>query len=147
MDKFTPDIRQELTDLVESLNTRMMEDPADSAETAFNISCFLSLIVIVVSTILALIFLHWVSAVILLVMTTMIATGISIFLAMRARSGNLVVTYNKVVEPQIETAMRQHDLTRPQFDEFAQSVLPAGAPLNHFLSPSPPPESGPKNSN
>ncbi len=78
-------------------------------------------------------------------MTTLIATGISTLLAMRARSGNLVVTYNKVVKPQIETAMNQYDLTRSQIDEIARSVLPAGAPLEPFLSPPPLTEKQPEN--
>ncbi len=134
INEWAPEQRAELINLIESLNTTLLDESADSAETAFNISCFISVIVIIISATLALILHHWVTAVIVLVMTTLLATGISTLLAMRAHSGNLTVTYKRLVIPQIGTALNQYGLTRQQFEEFAKSVLPEGAPLRDYFS-------------
>jgi hypothetical protein len=135
--EWTPEQQQELTNLIESLNTTLLDESADSAETAFNISCFLSVLVIIVSALLALILHHWITAVLVLVMTTLLATGVSTLLAMRARTGNLTVTYERLVIPQIDTALDQYDITRQQFEDYAITVLPKGAPLGQYFSSSP----------
>jgi hypothetical protein len=93
--------------------------------------------VIIVSALLALILHHWITAVLVLVMTTLLATGVSTLLAMRARTGNLTVTYERLVIPQIDTALDQYDITRQQFEDYAITVLPKGAPLGQYFSSSP----------
>jgi hypothetical protein len=123
--------------LVEELNEKMIEAAASSAAQAFNISCLMSVLIIAVLVTLAYIFSHLVTAIITLLMTLLIATSLAALLSMRARNGNIPLTYQREIEPQIVSALGEFNLSRHEFDTLADDILPTGAPLKQFLFLSP----------
>lgn len=134
----TPDKSAEFVDFVESLNEKLRDAGAESAERAFGMGCALGLFPAV--TIIAVLFIfgviNLILAVILLGMVLLALVGIAMLLASRARINALKRTYRTSVKPEIARYLDENNLTRQQFDQFVNELLPEDAPLQTYLASS-----------
>lgn len=126
----------ELADLAERLNESLRLSGASSAEQTFGIGCTLGLAPILVILLILFIFkvINLILALILLVMGLLVMVGVAMLAAQRARLNGLTHAYHTGVKTEIDQYLAQSGLTRPEFDRRVSKLLPAGAPLQAFLS-------------
>jgi 5-bromo-4-chloroindolyl phosphate hydrolysis protein len=74
-------------------------------------------------------------AIIFLLLIMLVLVGIVMLLSFRARRNAIKKTYKDKVKGEIDTYIREHNLTRSQFDTLAQDLVPEGTPLRGYLSP------------
>jgi len=60
--------------------------------------------------------------------------GVAMLAAQRARLNGVNRAYYTGVKTEIDQYLAQSGLTRPEFDRLVSKLLPAGAPLQAFLS-------------
>jgi hypothetical protein len=130
-----------LPELVENANQTLATAATRGAETAFGISCSLSLILIIL--VLVVLFFaatrKWTILAVVASIAGLAAVMLSAILATRARDATLSATYRRSVQPEIEAYLSTSGLTRPQFDALARQQLPEDAPLCQFLAQPPAP--------
>jgi hypothetical protein len=132
-----PISQQALRQLVETSNQDLVARGTSAAESAFGIGCSLggmATLVLVLAT-FALGGRDWTSLAIVALVAILISTGVSAFLATRARSATVTATYQRVVGPEIDKYVRANRITRPEFDALAAEMIPKGAPLRSYLAP------------
>ena len=138
MDYLEPpsDRSRDLADLAERLNESLRLSGASSAEQAFGIGCTLGLTPILVILLVLFIFkvINLILAFILLVMGLLVMVGMAMLAAQRARLNGMTRAYHIGVKAEIDQYLAQSGLTRPEFDRLVSKLLPAGAPLQAFLS-------------
>jgi hypothetical protein len=127
---------QELVDLAERLNESLRLSGASSAEQTFGIGCTLGVTPILVILLVLFIFkvINLILAFILLIMGLLAMVGVAMLAAQRARQNGVARAYNTGVKTEIDQYLAQSGLTRPEFDRLVSKLLPAGAPLQAFLS-------------
>jgi hypothetical protein len=138
MDRLEPtsDRSQELADLAERLNESLRLSGASSAEQTFGIGCTLGLAPILVILLVLFIFkvINLILALILLVMGLLVMVGVAMLAAQRARQNGVTRAYQTDVKTEIDRYLARSGLTRPEFDRLVSKLLPAGAPLQAFLT-------------
>jgi len=126
-----------LPELVENANQALATAATRAAETAFGISCSLSLILILL--VLVILFFattrQWTILAVVAFIAGLAAMMLSAILATRARNATLSATYRRSVQPEVEAYLSTSGLTRPEFDALARQQLPEDAPLCQFLAP------------
>jgi len=130
------DQREELRQLAESANEKLVKAGASSAEQAFGLGCSLGilplLVVVIVLFILGIF--NLIMALIAITFGGLALAGISALLSFRARSRAIGSLYQKEVGPEIDAYLSVRGLPRPQFDSLAGETISAEAPLRSFLS-------------
>lgn len=131
-----PDQPQELAALAERLNESLRLSGASSAEQAFGIGCTLGVFPILVILLVLFIFkvINLILALILLVMGLLALVGVAMLAAQRARLNGVSRAYRTGVKVEIDQYLARSGLTRSEFDHLVSKLLPAGAPLQAFLS-------------
>jgi len=132
----TSDQSKELADLAERLNESLRLSGASSAEQTFGVGCTLGLAPILVILLILFVFkvINLILAFILLVMGLLVMVGVAMLAAQRARQNGVTRAYHTGVKTEIDQYLAQSGLTRPEFDRRVSKLLPAGAPLQAFLS-------------
>jgi hypothetical protein len=127
---------QELVDLAERLNESLRLSGASSAEQTFGIGCTLGLAPILVILLALFIFkvINLILARILLVMGLLVMVGVAMLAAQRARQNGVTRAYQTDAKIEIDQYLARSGLTRPEFDRLVSKLLPAGAPLQVFLT-------------
>lgn len=132
-----------LEQLVEDANQTLLKSGAGAAEYAFGAGCTLAMILIV--GLLLVLFLFglrdWTTLAVFSLIGVLVATLVAALLARRARSATIATTYERTVQPEIDGYLREHQLTRQEFDDRAAELVASGDPLSPYLSPTPPLES------
>jgi hypothetical protein len=122
--------------MAERLNENLRLSGASSAEQAFGIGCSLGatpiLVILLILFILKVI--NLILAFILLAMGLLVLAGVAMLAAQRARLNGVKRAYRTGVEAEINQYLAQSSLTRPEFDRLVSKLLPAGAPLQVFLT-------------
>jgi hypothetical protein len=138
--ELTSEQTRELAELVEGANEKLLSAASSSAERAFGLGCGLGLIPVAIVAIVlySARLINLILAVLVGIMSVMFLVGVAALLSSIARANTLKRTYQREVEPQINSFVAQYNLTRQQFDTLASQVLPEEAPLQIFLKPLPP---------
>jgi len=131
-----PELPPDLAQFSEQLNETLRLGGAASGEQAFGLSCSIGLLPIVGILLVLFLFkvINLILAFILLVMCLLAMVGLGMLAAQVARQNGIRRTYSESVEAEIRAYLVQSGLTRAQFDTLASGYLPAGAPLQAFLS-------------
>ena len=129
---------KDLATLIEELNEKMLDEAAESSAQAFNVGCIISVFAIATVTILTWIISHWVSALIALTISSLLATSASALIALRSREGNQKFTFQKVIQPQIEEILQEYGIDQ---DEFIVQVYDTLSPESPLAQAFPQPES------
>jgi uncharacterized protein (DUF983 family) len=127
---------QGLSEFIQSLNQHLSEAGSGAAESAFGLGCYIGFIPIAILVfILFLLGLrNWIVLALVGLVSVLVTTGIATLLSRRARAINVNTTYQREVEPQIETYVEKRSITRVEFDAVSQQVLTTNAPLLEFIS-------------
>lgn len=128
---------QELSEFVVSLNEQLHLAGAERAEQAFGLGCGVGLLP-AIALVLILYLLPSVNillAITFLILILLILVGIVMLLSFRARRNAIDRTYDDKVKDQIDDYIKDHNLTRAQFDTLAQAYIIEGAPLRKYISP------------
>jgi type IV secretory pathway TrbD component len=132
-----------LHQLVKIANQTLLKSGASAAEYAFGAGCSLAMILIV--GLLLVLFLfgirEWTTLAVVSLIAILVATLVAAFLARHARNATIETVYLKTIQPEIESYLREHQLTRQEFDDQAADLVASGEPLSRYLSPMPPIES------
>jgi len=124
---------QELPTLIEELNTQLLEETAAVAARAFNLGCVLSGLVVGVVVTITWVLTHWLTAIIALVMTVLVAVGVSSILALRARYNNMLRIYQESIVPKMQEAMSEHGFDVDQWQSLVEETLPEDASMKLML--------------
>jgi hypothetical protein len=129
----------DLGQLVENANQTLFKSGASAAEFAFGAGCFLAMIFIVIMLLVLFLFglREWTTLAVISLISVLAATLVASFLARRARNATIATTYSKTVQPEIELYLREHQLTRQEFDDQAAELVASDEPLSRYLSPNP----------
>ena len=140
----TDEGRQELVSLVEKLNDEMKSSGSSGSEKAFGLGCGLGLLPVIGIILFLFVFqvINLVLAMFLLVVGLLGVAGISALLASLARSNTHKRIFREVGDPEIVQFISQYHLSRQAFDTLARQILPEDAPLQAFLLPVMPEDSG-----
>jgi MFS superfamily sulfate permease-like transporter len=84
---------------------------------------------------------EWTTLAVVSLIAILVATLVAAFLARHARNATIETAYLKTIQPEIESYLREHQLTRQEFDDQAAELVASGEPLSRYLSPMPPIES------
>jgi len=122
-----------IPELIEELNTRLLDGSAPSAARAFNLGCALSGLVVGIVVTVAFLLSHWVTAFITLLLTALIAIGISAILSMRARYNNMVVIYQQSIVPEIQETLVNENISREEWSALVAENLPEDASLRLLM--------------
>ncbi len=128
---------QELPRLVEDLNEKLRATGAGSAELALGLLIRLGFLPVLVIVLLLFLFkvINIILGFVILVIVSLVLLGVSMLISERARQNAMQQVYRSEVETAIDQFTHESSMTRHQFDTLAYSLLPANAPLLHFLSP------------
>jgi uncharacterized membrane protein YdbT with pleckstrin-like domain len=125
---------KDLATIIEELNEKMLDEAAESSAQAFNVGCIISVFAVATIAILTWVFSHWVSALIALTISSLLATSASALIAMRSREGNLKFTFQKVIQPQIEEILQEYDIDQDEFIIQVYDTLSPESPLAQAFS-------------
>lgn len=127
-------IPETLPETLEALNNELLDTASQSAAQAFNVGCLLSALGIVTFVILATFLSHWVTGMIVLIITSMLAISLANLLAARSYQGNLKITFKRQIVPQLPDIQSRFGLTSEQLMQAARTALPEDAPLVQELA-------------
>ncbi len=122
-----------LSDLIEELNTQLLDESAAIAARAFNLGCLLSGLVVGVVVTVTWLLSHWVTALIALIMTVLIAIGVSSLLALRARYTNMVRIYRESIAPEMKQIISEQGIDPDQWVSLVDDTLSAEASLKLMM--------------
>jgi uncharacterized membrane protein YkvI len=133
----TPEEAQGLSQFTEEVNEELRAAGAERAEQAFGLGCAVGLLPAIT---LAVVFyllpmVNIVLAIIFLLLIMLILVAIVMLLSFRARRNAIDRTYENKINSEIEAYIREHNLTRLQFDTLASGLVSEGTPLRGYLSP------------
>jgi len=136
---------QEIAHLAEGLNEMLRDAGARGAEHVFGSGCGLGLLPVaaIVLGLWAFGVITLIPAMVLIVFGTLALVGFSTLLANQARDNIVRRAYPGEIEPEIIRFLSAQHISRQLFDNSASQSLPADAPLQAFLSPILPSDSGP----
>lgn len=120
-----------LEGFVEASHQKLIESGTSAAELAFGVGC--TLCVLVALILMVIIFFAftrvWTSLAVYLLILTLISFLVSSILASRAREATTRKTFQREVEPEIETFTARRGITHDEFIHQAGEILPASSPL------------------
>jgi hypothetical protein len=127
---------QELSEFIQSLNQHLSESGSGAAESAFGLGCYIGFIPLAILVILLFLFgvRNWIVLTLVGLLSVLLITGIATLLSRRARAINIDTTYQREVEPQIETYLEKRSITQIEFDAVSRQVLTTNAPLLEYIS-------------
>ena len=125
--------QESLATLIEELNTQLLEESAALAARAFNLGCVLSGLVVGIVVTITWLLTHWLTAFVALVMTVLVAVGVSSLLAMRVRYNNMVRIYQDSIVPEIQAAIYEHNVDVDEWSSLVNETLPDDASLKLML--------------
>ena len=133
----SPDQLEELGQLANSLNEKLLSAGSSSAERAFGIGCGLGLIPVIAIAIILYILgvVNLILAVVVGVLSILFLVSFAALLASIARVNVVKRTYQSDVLPAIEQYLIDSGMSRVEFDTRIAELLPSGSPLLEFLSP------------
>jgi hypothetical protein len=128
--------QQAIRELVEDSNQRLVSTGTSAAESAFGIGCSLGGMVTMVLLLIvfAIGWRDWTLLAIVALVAILLATGISAWLAIRAKSATIQATFEREVRPQIERYVRANRLTNLEFGLLADNIITEDAPLRKYLT-------------
>jgi hypothetical protein len=128
---------QDISQFTEKLNEELRAAGAERAEQAFGLGCGVGLLpaIALVVILYLLPMVNIVLAIVFLLLIMLILVGIVMLLSFRARRNAIEKTYQDKVKGEIDTYIREHNLTRSQFDSLTIDLVPEGTPLCGYLSP------------
>jgi hypothetical protein len=129
-----PSPQDEITAVIEALNTQLMDESAENAAHAFNLGCILSGLLVGVIVILVWLWRHWIAAFMALLLTGLIAVSISTYIANRARANSISHIYEQNIQPQIQDILQQHKLSHDEWQALVAETLSEEAPLRLMVS-------------
>ncbi len=124
---------QELTTVIEELNTQLLEETAAIAARAFNLGCLLSGLVVGIVVTVTWVLSHWLTAFVTLVMTVLIGVGVASILALRARYNNMVRIYQESIVPELQKLIVDNSLNNQEWDSLLEDTLPEDASLKLMI--------------
>ena len=126
----------DLASLALSLNEKLEEAARDSVTHAFNVSCSVSLLPVVILVVLVFLLsrANWVVSFVAAVVGLLLALGFAALVSTTARSRSVERTYQLYVAPSIERYLSSAQLSRAEFDVQAAGELPEGALLMQYLA-------------
>lgn len=139
---FTPALLGDVESKAVTFNETLMEIGAEIGERAFNLSCGMSLLLVIGATVLVY-FLsdqNWIVAFITTIMALLAALWAIMLITDISRNNTMRRVFQEEVEPKINDYAHTHGLHRDKFDEIAHTALPETAPLRQFIPPLPEPE-------
>ena len=122
-----------LPDLIEELNTQLLDESAESAARAFNLGCVLSGLVVGVVVTVTFLLSHWVTAFITLLITVLVAVGAASLLSVRARYNNMVRIYQESIFPKMQTIIQDEDICNEEWHALVAETLPEDTSLALLL--------------
>jgi predicted RNA-binding Zn-ribbon protein involved in translation (DUF1610 family) len=128
--------REIILNMVGDANQNLVQAGSGAAESAFGLSCSLGTIfgLVLLGFIFLLGFRNWIVLGIIAMGVTLMAAGVSVALAARARSATIAGTYAREVEPKIKNYLQVYHLTQHEFHALANETLDGNAPLRRYLS-------------
>jgi hypothetical protein len=126
----------DLQTFIVTLNEKLTSSGAGNAELAFGLGCGISIVPIgILLLVLYMLGIRsWVGLSLTALMSVLLATAISTYLATRARTGAIKQAYNHEIEPQILQYLKVHDLDLDEFQRAAEQVLPPNASIMKYLA-------------
>jgi hypothetical protein len=119
-----------------ALNERLIDAGAVNAEDAFSLGCWMSGFLVVLAGFLAYFLLdrNWAIVVIVVVTATIVATGVSTILSLRAKDGTMRRAYRELIAPEIAELARTHRLSWSQIESLTRESLAADDPLSIYVT-------------
>lgn len=124
-----PEEEMTVEDVVFKLNELLREKASESAERAFSVSCLMSIFIVGAIAVIVLFISHWLTSVVIITFGGLVGLGVSSFLSYQSRAGNLVLTYQKEIEPKIPLILAEYGLGTQEFNDLVFHLLPEEAPL------------------
>lgn len=126
----------ELQELVERTNQKLVTTGTQAAESAFGLGCSLGTILglIVIGLSFLILRTRWTLLAIITLGIVLVAAGAASILASRAKAAMISGTYRREVEPEIRQFMVDRNLQRSDFDRSADRILGPDDPLRKHLS-------------
>lgn len=125
-----------LEELIENSNQVLVKAGTGAAELAFNVSCFLALLI--GGILLVIIFIAvtriWTILAVIALILALISFLVASLLSSRANAATTGGTYEREVEPEIDHYLATHNISREEFNRKATEVLPSNAPLMFYLT-------------
>ncbi len=127
-----PNLEQELV----ALNERLIDAGAINAEDAFSLGCWMSGFLVILAGVLSFYLLgrNWAIVTIVVVTATIVATGVSTILSLRAKDGTMRRAYREHIAPEVADLARIHDLSWPQMESLARESLAVEDPLRIYVT-------------
>ncbi len=134
----SPEQRQELTQLAETLDEKLRSAGAVGAEQAFGLGFVLGIVPlgVVLMILFAFKVISLIFTIILGVLSVIILVTLAALLSIRARANAVGNVYSTSVGTEIAQYLASHAMTRLQFDTLVYQILSQDAPLLAYLSPS-----------
>jgi hypothetical protein len=138
----TPTQRSKLVGQIDTLNEKLVEAGAVNAESAFNLGCVMSSLLVIASGILVYLLAgqNWLVVILTLIMAGLAALWFIILISDIAKRGAIRRTFQKEVEPQFTEFAQSMRMELELLEELAHKNLPETAPLRQHIPPLPEPE-------
>ncbi len=135
LESITPARLEEIRTQVESVNERLLSAGSKNAESAFNLGCGMSLVLILLSSVLVYFLAgrSWLLVLITALMAMIAGLWIVTLLSSIARSGAIRYTYENEVRAEVEHFVQANGLSLTAFEALAHESLTENAPLRKYL--------------
>jgi uncharacterized membrane protein YkvI len=132
--QITPSREIQLLDFVHAVEASLTTAGTERAAQAFNLGCSITLplAAIITGLVLWLSNFNWIEGVVAAVLSILLVIGFCNLVAMLARRNAIKKTYQERMTVEIDTFLRQRNLTRADFNAAAQATLPENAVLRTF---------------
>lgn len=125
---------QTLSETLAALNDELMDTASQSAAQAFNMGCMLGGLGVVLAVGLATILSHWVTGMVALIISGMLAVSLANLVSSRSYQGNLKLAFDQHARPRLPEIQQRFDVSLAEIQQAAREELPAEAPLVQLLS-------------
>lgn len=131
------DSKEDLNQQIAELNEKLRAAGASSAELALGLVIRLGFLPMLGVVLLLMLFkvINIILGFVVFIIISLVLLGISMLISERARLNAMKQLYILSIENEIDQFLHDYGMTRQQFDIVVTGLLPANAPLNHFLSP------------
>ncbi len=142
MQALSPAQRANLESLAVRSNEKLFEAGAEVAERAFNLSCGMSVLLVVAAggLVYFLAGRNWILALITVIMATLAALWVIVLVSDLSKTSAMRRIFQDEVGVEINDYARVERIHRERFDEIAHASLSPTAPLLRFIPPLPAPE-------
>ena len=130
-------LREQVLDLNDTLVTQSINLAAQAFNNAFRLGCAVLFIPVVIVLVISYTMdrFSMISIIVYGGLGALIAAGFGALVANRAKYLAIKDNYEQDITPQIKTFLKEHDMTRRQFDTMADDVLADNAPLRDYIIP------------